>query len=190
MQKKKVEPLSIAYRLLNPGSVVLISVGDGQRDNLFTVTWNMPLRKDPGMVAILSGKRHFSYSFIERKGEFGINIPDASIAPAVLGCGTTSGHRVGDKFSLFGLTRQKAAHIQAPLVVEAIANLECRVCQVVDLGQSALCIAQIIEAVVNVEHFQDGNWIFNNGLQLLHHLSGKRFCVSQKEINVQTESRR
>ena len=45
MEKVKVEANGVAYRLLNPGCIVLISVGDGKRDNLFPVTWNMPVRK-------------------------------------------------------------------------------------------------------------------------------------------------
>ena len=83
MKKIDVESLGNAYRLINPGSVVLISVGEGERDNLFTVTWNMPVRKTPGLVAIESGKGHFSYPFVERTGELGINVPDASIVDAV-----------------------------------------------------------------------------------------------------------
>ena len=182
MEKVNVEPSSNAYRLLNPGSVVLITVGDGNKDNLFPVTWNMPVRKDPGMVAILSGKRHYSYPFIADTGEFGMNVPDISIADAVLGCGTTSGRDVEDKFSRFGLTRQKAQKIKPPLVKEAIAHLECRVCQVKDLGASSLIIGQILAAAADPRYFQKGEWNFDNGLQLIHHLGGDRFCVSDKVI--------
>ena len=185
MDKSRVEPVSKAYRLLNPGSVVIVSVGDGEKDNLFTVTWNMPARTDPGMVALLSGKRHYSYSFIARTGELGINVPDASMVDAVLGCGRTSGKDGKDKFERFGLTRQKAARIKAPMVKEAVANLECRVCQVVDLGASSLLIAQILEASAADKHFENGEWTFDNGLRLLHHLGGDRFCTSEKAINAQ-----
>ena len=89
MDKAPIEPLSNAYRLLNPGSVVLVSVGDGDDDNLFAVTWNMPVRKDPGMLALLSGKRHHSYPFIARTGELGVNVPDASLADAMASWSTS-----------------------------------------------------------------------------------------------------
>lgn len=185
MEKANVD-VSVAYRLLNPGSVVLISVSDGERDNLFPVTWNMPVRKDPGLAAILSGKRHFSYPFIERTGEFGISVPDASLVDAVYGCGTTSGRDVPDKFARFGLNRQKAERIRPPLVREAVATLECRVCQVVDLGGQALLIAQILCAHASERHFHRGNWTFENGLRLLHHLGGRRFAVSGSEVEAKT----
>jgi flavin reductase (DIM6/NTAB) family NADH-FMN oxidoreductase RutF len=187
MKKVEVEPLSNAYKLLNPGTVVIISVGDGKADNLFSVTWNMPVRRDPGMVAILSGKRHYSYPFIQRTGEFGINIPHGKIADAVLGCGRTTGSKVPDKFARFGLSRQPAEKIKAPLVAEAVASLECRVCQVIDLGQSSLLIAQILAAQAAAEHFKNGEWCFGNGLTLLHHLGGDRFAVSDRELDAQLD---
>ncbi|MFC1848736.1 flavin reductase family protein [candidate division CSSED10-310 bacterium] len=184
MNKKPLEKLSAAYRLLNPGCVVLVTVGDENRDNIFTVTWNMPLRREPGMVALLSGKRHFSYPYMVKTGEFGLNIPDASIAEAVLGCGSVSGKTEPDKFARFGLTRQLPVHIKAPLIAEAVGSLECRICQIVDLGASSLLIAQILSATVVSEHFQAGTWIFDNGLRLLHHLGGKSFCVSDQALVV------
>ncbi len=182
MEKVSLESSPNTYRLLNPGTVVLVSVGDGEKDNLFAVTWNMPVRKEPGMVAILSGKRHYSYSFIAKTGEFGINIPDVSIVDAVMGCGSCSGHNVVDKFSRFNLTRQNGEKIKAPLVREAIAHMECRVCQVVDMGASSLVIAQVLAAAANPLHFKEGKWNYDNGLQLLHHLGGDRFAVSNRVI--------
>lgn len=175
-------PLPVAYRLLNPGCVLLVSAGDGQRDNLFALTWNTPVRKDPPMVAIVSGKRHFSYPLIASTGELGLNVPERALADAVLGCGSTSGRDVDDKFARFGLSRQPGKHIKAPLVGEAVAQLECRVSQVVDLGASALLVAQVVRAVAATEHFRDGQWRFDRGLELLHHLSGKRFGVSDRDV--------
>ena len=185
MNKVQIEAAPDAYKLLNPGSVVLISVGDGTADNLFAVTWNMPLRRDPGMVAILSGKRHFSYPFIESSGEFGVNVPHAGIAAAVLGCGRVSGSSEPDKFGRFGLTRQAAAAIRAPLVAEAIGSLECRVSRIVDLGQSALVLGEIVAAWADPDHFSGGEWCFDNGLQLLHHLGADRFAVTERELAVE-----
>ena len=182
MDKSRIDPLSSVYRVLNPGSVVMISVGDGDGDNLFAVTWNMPVRKDPPRMALLSGKRHHSYPFIERTGQFGVNVPESRLVDAVLGSGSVSGRDVPDKFGALGLTRQPAERIQAPLVAEAVANLECEVEQIVDLDASALIVARIVAAVADPAHFRDGHWTFDNGLSLLHHLSGRKFCTSEGEI--------
>ncbi len=180
---KKMEiGCNAAYGLLNPGSVVMISVGDGKLDNIFTVTWNMPARKDPGMVAILSGKRHYSYPIIASTGEFGVNVPTAPMVDSVLGCGRISGHEGVDKFERFSLTRTKAKKIKAPLVEQTFANLECRVSQVVDMGSSSLLIAHSVAAVVDERHYVDGGLTFDNGLELLHHLGGNRFCASDRLV--------
>lgn len=176
-----------AYRLINPGCVVIISVGDKEMDNLFTVTWNMPLRKEPAMLAIESGKSHYSYPFIEKTGEFGINIMHADHADALYGCGTTSGKSGVDKFEKFKLNREKAEKIKAPLIAEAIGTLECRVCQVVDLGASALLIAQVLAAKADDRYFTKGMWHFNGKLKLLHHLSGNKFCISDKILEIRKD---
>jgi len=182
MARNPIEPLSQAYRLLNPGSCVIVSVGDGEADNLFAVTWNMPVRKDPPMLALVSGKRHHSYGFIARTGELAVNIMHANHADALYGAGTYKGSKVKDKWEKVGLTRESATAIEAPLVAEAIAALECRVCQVVDLGASALLVAQIVAASAHPEHWQDGAWCWENGLKLLHHQSGTEFVTSAEPL--------
>jgi len=181
MEKLPVE-LAHAYHLLNPGGVVLVSVSDGQRDNLFPVAWNMPLCDDPPVACVLSSRDHFSWPLLERSGELGLNVPDASILDAVYGCGKTSGAEVADKFARFGLHREAAAQIRAPLVAEAVASLECRVERIVDVEGCGLVIARVVAARAASRHFRDGGWTFDAGLSLLHHLSSNRFCVSDRVL--------
>lgn len=184
MARLPIEPLSSAYRVLNPGCVVIVSVGDGTADNLFAVTWNMPVRKDPPLVAMVSGKGHHSYPFMERTGEFAINVMHAAQAEALYGTGTLKGAKVEDKWDAVGLTRESAQKIKAPLVAEAIASLECKTVQVVDLGSSALLVAQIVAASAHPQHWQKGAWCWDHGLELLHHLSGPDFAVSTEPRRV------
>jgi len=180
MRKPIVEPLSAAYRLLNPGLVVLVTVGDDMRDNVFPVSWNMPVSRDPGMVAMCVGKEHFSYPFLERTREFGISIPDESLVDAVYGCGTVSGAEVSDKFARFGLMREQSRVILPPLVADAVAGLECRVVRNIDLGEAAIIVGQIVAACARPDVFRDGNWCFDRGLRLLHHLGSDCFAVSER----------
>ncbi len=181
-ERIELDPAGQAYRLLNPGCVVLVTVGDGERDNVLSITWNMPLAKSPGKLALLCGKAHHSYPFIERTGELAINIPHAGIADAVLGCGSVSGRTVADKLTRFGLHREPARHIKPPLVAEAVARLECRVVDTVHLGRSALLLAEILRADADGRHFRGGAWQFDEGLQLIHHLGGKRFGVCERAL--------
>jgi len=186
-----IQPMELSpavYRLLNPGSVLMVTVGDGERDNIFAVTWNMPVRKDPPMAAILSGRRHHSYDFIRRTGEFALNVPGDSLARAVYRVGTESGANVADKFRSAGLHRKKSRIIHTPLVGQSLAALECRVCQVVDLGASSLLIANILAAWSDPEFFDGENWRFDRGPGLLHHLGDNAFCVSREIKTIPKEA--
>ncbi|HMA77343.1 MAG TPA: flavin reductase family protein [Candidatus Krumholzibacteriaceae bacterium] len=170
------------HRLLTPGSVLLITAGDGKDDNIFSVAWNMPLRKKPPMVAILSGKGHYTYGLIKKTGEFGINIPDIGLAESVIYCGKNSGRDVRDKFKEAGLSRVEAEEISAPMVAEAAARIECRISQVVDMGYSSLLIADILRAQVLEDAYTNGKWDFAGRLELIHHIGGAEFAVSGRSI--------
>ena len=102
------------------------------------------MRQAMALAALLSGKRHFSYPLIVETRELAINIMDASMVDAVYGCGTTTGRTVADKFGRFDLHREEADQIAVPLVAEAVANVECRVRDLVDLDTSSLIIADIV----------------------------------------------
>jgi len=58
------------------------------------------------------------------------------------------------------------------------------VSQIVDLGASSLIIANILVATVAEEHYKNGGWCYDNGLELLHHLGGDSFAASDHEIDV------
>lgn len=182
---KEEIPLEYAYRLLNPGGVVLLSVGTmGGRDNLLPITWNMPVRKDPPGLALVCSREHFSYPLLALSRQFGVNIFSAEHAPTLLACGTVSGFDVGDKFERFQLEREAAVHISAPLVAQAIAHLECTMVQEVSVGSSSLIVANVLRATARNDVFSEGQWRFDRGLTLLHHLSSDRFCISDKAIVV------
>jgi flavin reductase (DIM6/NTAB) family NADH-FMN oxidoreductase RutF len=59
-----------------------------------------------------------------------IAIPTVDLIDRVVGVGTCSGADT-DKFIKFGLTPVKARHVRAPLIRECLANIECRVIDIV-----------------------------------------------------------
>jgi hypothetical protein len=59
------------------------------------------------------------------------------------------------------------------------------VSQIIDLGASSLIIANILAGTVAEEHYKDGGWCYDNGLELLHHLGGNSFAASDHEIVVE-----
>lgn len=123
-------PLSKAFTLIEPGPVVLVTTNDGHRDNVMTVSWTMVL-DFAASFALTTGPWNHSYAALEKTKECVINIPTIDLLDTVVGVGTCSGRDV-DKFKKFGLTRVKAKHIRPPLIKECVANIECRVIDIVE----------------------------------------------------------
>ncbi len=122
--------LSKAFTLIEPGPVVLVTTHDGQRDNVMTVTWTMVLDFS-GTFAITTGAWNYSYAALRDTKECVLAIPTVDLIDTAVGVGTCSGQDT-DKFEKFGLTRGKARHVQAPLIQECLANIECRVVDIID----------------------------------------------------------
>lgn len=118
-----------AFTLLEPGPVVLVTTNDGERDNVMTISWTMVLDFTP-RFAITTGAWNHSYAALRRTKECVIAIPAADLIDAVVGVGTCSGADT-DKFAAFGLTPAKARRVHAPLIRECVANIECRVVDIV-----------------------------------------------------------
>ena len=122
--------LSKAFTLIEPGPVVLVTTNDGRKDNVMTITWTMVMDFSP-TFAITTGPWNHSYAALRDKGECVLSIPAADMIDTAVSIGTCSGSDV-DKFEKFGLTRTAARHVQAPLIRECLANIECRVVDIID----------------------------------------------------------
>ncbi len=123
-------PIGKAFTLIEPGPVALVTTNDGQKDNVMTITWTMVLDFSASF-ALMTGAWNYSYGALLETKECVISIPTVDLIDTVVGIGTCSG-RDTDKFEKFALTRVKAKHVRAPLIKECLANIECRVVDVID----------------------------------------------------------
>ncbi|MDE8651910.1 flavin reductase family protein [Novosphingobium album (ex Liu et al. 2023)] len=123
-------PLSRAFTLIEPGPVVLVTTNDGHKDNVMTITWTMVMDFSP-VLAITTGAWNHSYDALRDTRECVIAIPTVDLLDTAVGVGTCSGADT-DKFARFGLTRAKARHVRAPLIRECLAQIECRVIDIVE----------------------------------------------------------
>ena len=122
-------PISKAFTLMEPGPVVLVTTNDGHKDNVMTISWTMVL-DFTARFAITTGAWNYSYAALTNTKECVIAIPTVDLLDTVVGVGTCSGKDT-DKFEKFGLTRVKAKHVRAPLIAECLANIECRIADIV-----------------------------------------------------------
>ena len=121
--------LGRTFTLLEPGPVVLVTTHDGSKANIMTISWTMVLDFTP-VFAMTTGAWNHSYKALRRTRECVIAIPPIDLLDTVVGVGTCSGADT-DKFAKFGLTRGKAKRVGAPLIRECLANIECRVSDIV-----------------------------------------------------------
>jgi flavin reductase (DIM6/NTAB) family NADH-FMN oxidoreductase RutF len=121
--------LSKAFTLIEPGPVVLITTHDGTKSNIMTISWTMVLDFTPAF-ALTTGEWNYSYAALRKTRQCVVAIPTVDMIDKVVGIGTCSGADT-DKFARFGLTPVRASRVKAPLIKECLANIECKVVDIV-----------------------------------------------------------
>ena len=126
-----MEELNIgkAFTLIESGPVVLITTNDGNKDNIMTISWTMVLDFTP-VFAITTGEWNYSFAALRETKECVISIPTVDMLDKIVGIGTCSGADT-DKFDKFELTPVKGRIVKAPLIKECLANIECRVVDII-----------------------------------------------------------
>ena len=125
----KIMQINKAFTLIEPGPVVLITTNNGEKNNIMTISWTMVVDFTP-IFAITTGPWNYSYTALSESRECVIAIPTVDLIDQVVGVGTCSGADT-DKFEKFGLTPVKGKHVGAPLIEECLANIECKVIDIV-----------------------------------------------------------
>lgn len=174
--KKKSYPLAQAYGLLEPGPVVLITTSHKGVPNIMTQSWHTMMEFVPPLVGcVISGNNH-SFAALKATKECVINIPTAELVKQVVKIGNSSGRKV-DKFARNGLTPEPARLVQAPLIAECYANLECRVVDTRLVNSYNFFIMEVVKgwidpAVKNPE--------------TLHHRGNGSFMVAGETIRLRS----
>jgi len=127
----KLEAASTAYlaqtmRVLSNWGCLLVS-GDLGKANVMTIGW--------GLAGTLWGRTFFivavrpsryTYMFIEKNGDFTVNVPSRDMEKIVDYCGSVSG-RDHDKFKESGLTIVSSKKVTSPIIYECVVHFECKV---------------------------------------------------------------
>jgi flavin reductase (DIM6/NTAB) family NADH-FMN oxidoreductase RutF len=145
---KRSYPLSKVYGLLEPGPVLLLTTRHQERANVMTMSWHTMMEFEPPLVGCVVSGRNFSFTALKATRQCVLNIPTADLAAKVVACGNASGRRI-DKFLAFGLTARPAARVDAPLVAECYANLECRVADTRLVNRYNFFVLEVVKAWVD-----------------------------------------
>jgi flavin reductase (DIM6/NTAB) family NADH-FMN oxidoreductase RutF len=129
MAMRKMQ-INKAFTLIESGPVVLVTTHDGRKNNIMTISWTMVVDFTP-LFAITTGPWNYSYAALRKFRECVISIPTVDLIDKVVGVGTCCGSDT-DKFEKFQLTSVKAGYVRAPLIKECLANIECKVIDIVE----------------------------------------------------------
>ena len=146
--KKKSFPLANVYTLLEPGPVVLITTSRNGVPNIMSHSWHTMMEFEPPLVGCVISGRNYSFDALKATKECVINIPTVELAKQVVTTGNCSGRKV-DKFARSGLTPVGASLVEAPLIAECYANLECRVADTRLVNSYSFFILEVIKAWVD-----------------------------------------
>ena len=123
-------------------------------------------------------KRKDTMTHIEETGEFVVNIVVDDIAEAM---NRTAAEYPSDvsEFEIAGLTPAPSERVKPPRVAESPVNMECRLLQVVPLGQGdhqhGLVIGQIVLMHIR-DDIIDGHRINHQRLKPTGRLAGSMYC--------------
>jgi flavin reductase (DIM6/NTAB) family NADH-FMN oxidoreductase RutF len=153
-------------------------------------SWINPVSQNPPRVAMAllsKPKKQKSLENIERTGEFGINIPDLSMAERLVGCAFSA--KFGEnKFDRSGFTRMPSVAIKANCIIECKASLECKVHELIDAGDHTIIIADIIHAKYDEDSYSQNLLINTQNFRPVIHLQSFNLEKSQLHIFVSSES--
>lgn len=182
---KRAYPLSKVYGLLEPGPVLLLTTaapGRGGRPgaaNVMTLSWHVMLEFEPPLVGVVLSPNDHSFAALRKTRECVLNIPEADLADAVVGCGNVSGREV-DKFARLRLATRPARQVAPPLLADCPASLECRVVDTRGVARYGLFVLEVVAA-----------WVDRSRLPLrtLHHRGWGDFMVAGETIRLPSHMR-
>ena len=176
---KRSYPLPKVYGLLEPGPVLLLTTSHNGHANVMTLSWHTMMEFEPPLVGCVVSGRNFSFAALQATRQCVLNIPSVELKAAVVGCGNSSGRRL-DKFKTFGLTMAPAELVDAPLIADCHANLECRVIDARLVNRYNFFVLEVLKA-----------WIdpVCKDPRTLHHRGRGVFMVAGETIKLPSKKR-
>jgi len=146
--------------------------------SLFTPVSNRPPLVGLGIGTYRDGRKKDTLLNIQSSKEFVINIVSESLAEAMNKAATDWPIEV-DEFKEAGLTPVRADIVKAPLLGESAINMECRLKQIIDVGDEARSSSFVIGQVLRV-HVKDELYVNDeiqiSKLKVIGRLGAELYC--------------
>lgn len=128
-----------------PNPVGLVTAQHKEKRDVTTVAWISKVSNIPPLLMISVSPERYIHDLIKQSGEFTLAILSEKQEELALYCGSKTGYDV-DKFQEGRILTEKPFYIKAPLIQDAVVNLECRVLDLYTAGDHTLFIGEILMA--------------------------------------------
>lgn len=143
--------------MLRTHPVLLLSSRKGRMNTLTPLVWYMPVSQDPPIISISLKPSTMSYHYIREAGDFILCVPDDSMIRAVHFCGLHSG-RDTDKIHHLNMPTSRGKSVSPLYLPQCLANIECKVRDIVTVGDRPLITAEVITINVLDEYYEN-RWL-------------------------------
>jgi flavin reductase (DIM6/NTAB) family NADH-FMN oxidoreductase RutF len=185
--------LEKAYRLINHGPTVLVSVRHNGSDNVMAAAWACALDFSPPKLTVVLDKRTRTREFIEKSGAFAIQVPTAAQLQLTHEVGNLSLADDPDKLARTGVELFRLPGHELPFVAGCSAWLACRLISEPHNQQAYdLFIGEVVGAWSDKRVFESGHWHFEQAgpaWRSLHHIAGGHFYAIGEPLSVSVAAR-
>lgn len=142
--------------------------------NVMTMSWHTMLDFEPPMVGCVVSDRNYTFNTLKSTKECVIAIPTVESVKTVVKVGNTSGRYI-DKFNQFKIETTPGTKVNAPLIINCYANLECMVIDTTMVNKYNFFVLKVLKAWINPAKKYP---------KTIHHLGKGTFMIAGKTIRL------
>ncbi len=167
-----------AGNMLYPVPAVLVSTGNMENSNIFTVAWCGTVCTNPPMLYISVRPERYSYELIMKEKNFVVNLTTQKLTYATDFSGVRSGRDI-DKFDYLKLNKLQSKYVSSPSIMESPVNIECKVNQVVPLGSHHMIIADVLGVAIDKSLLDEKGKFDLSKADLIAYSHGEYFTLGE-----------
>ena len=173
-----------ALRLLDGGSLVLVTTRWRDQTDVMPAIWTTPLSRTPPLVGVVVHPSRHTHDMIRFAEQFALNFPARDLMDHAHYFGVVSGRDV-DKLELARLPTFKAAKVDAPLIQGCIAYIECGLEDALRVGDHTLFVGRVLVVTAESESFDETWSVGDPDFRPLHYLGSDRYAVLGERLQAE-----
>jgi len=126
-------------------AVTIVTSKKDEKQDATTVAWITRVSNNPPLIMISISPNRFIHNLITESKEFNVAILGEESEEIALFCGTKSAYDI-DKLIEGNIETLKPSLIEPPLIKDALANLECKLIQSLEVGDHTAFIGEVVMA--------------------------------------------